>query len=103
MSVQKYKIQILNLLSKIPIGKVTTYGAIAKSLHISSPRLVGNILHHNTDPQHFPCHRVVFANGNLSTSYAFGGIKQQKERLQHEGVTFIKNRVNLVLHLHPSI
>ncbi len=86
------KQRVYNIVSKIPKGKVTTYGAIAKKLKIS-PRLVGRILHVNKDPKNIPCHRVVFADGSLSKSYAFGGMKFQRKRLEKERVKFIKNKV----------
>lgn len=88
-------LKIFNLVSKIPKGKVMTYGQIAKKLGIKSPRLVGRVLHQNIDPKNIPCHRVVFADGSLSYSYAFGGIKEQRENLEKEEVTFIKQKVNL--------
>lgn len=72
-----------------------TYGQIAKILKINSARLVGQILHQNKKPKKIPCHRVVFGDGALSKSYAFGGIKKQTEKLKKENVTFIENKVNL--------
>ncbi len=90
----KYQNEVYKIVSKIPKGKVMTYGQIAKKLKIS-PRLVGSILHANKDPKNIPCHRVVFADGSLSKSYAFGGIAKQKEKLMKEEVKFIKGKVVL--------
>ncbi len=84
--------KIYNLVGKIPEGKVITYGAIAKIVG-TSPRAVGKILHNNKNPNGVPCHRVVFGDGSLSSSYAFGGIKKQKEKLTNEGLKFLNNRV----------
>ena len=72
-----------------PRGKVATYGQIA--LHLGNrnfARVVGNILHGNPDPEHIPCHRVVNSKGQLSQSYAFGGIEAQRRLLESEGVVF---------------
>lgn len=86
---------IYALVSQIPKGKVTTYGQIAKTLKLTSPRLVGRILHANTNPQQIPCHRVVFADGKLSVAYVFGGYRKQKEILIAEGVVFKGDKVDL--------
>ncbi len=73
-----------------------TYGQVAKLARVKSPRLVGRALHLNDDPINIPCHRVVFANGSLSASYAFGGPEMQKQKLHREGVQFVENKVELV-------
>lgn len=86
---------VYKIVSSIPRGKVSTYGRIAKLASIKSPRLIGRILHNNPNPKIIPCHRVVFANGNLASEFAFGGNQEQKRRLEAEGVEFIKDKVNL--------
>lgn len=84
--------KVFDELIKIPKGKVTTYGAIAKKLGIS-PRQVGRILHSNKDPEKYPCHRVVYSDGKLSKGYKFGGLIQQMELLQMEGLKFKDDRI----------
>jgi len=79
---------VYHLVSLIPKGKVLTYGRVAEILSFKSKRLVGRILHQNKNPKKVPCHRVVFAHGTLSKSYAFGGLKEQYLRLKNEGVEF---------------
>ncbi len=81
------------IVKKIPRGYVTTYGTIARALgrpHMS--RQVGYALHKNTNPDEIPCHRVVFMDGRLASSYVFGGEKVQLEKLKAEGVKFTKNK-----------
>ena len=88
---------IQNLAKQIPIGKVATYGQLAKMA--GSPgasRAVGMIMSKNSRPENFPCHRVVASNGKL-TGYAFGGVEIKKQLLEREGVQFIGNRVDLSL------
>jgi methylated-DNA-protein-cysteine methyltransferase-like protein len=80
--------KVYELVRMIPKGRVTTYGAIAKKLHMS-PRTVGYILHLNPDGAKIPCHRVVNFKGRIAPGYAFGGKGEQKRRLKHEGVSFI--------------
>ncbi len=97
--VRSNKEKILDLVSKIKKGKVTTYGRIAKSLGIRSPRSVGKVLHHNPDPKKYPCHRVVFKDGSLAEHYAFGGKKAQMALLKSEGVGFFGEKADISSHL----
>lgn len=80
--------EILMLVTKIPKGKVTTYGAIAKKLGIPNPRVVGFALHSNKNPDIVPCHRVVNRFGKMAKGYAFGGTDIQRKLLLKEGVSF---------------
>ncbi len=93
---------VYDLLLTVPEGKVTTYGAIGKKLHIN-PRFVGRILHVNPDAPRVPCHRVVKSDGHLAGGYALGGNDGQKKRLLAEGVEFVSDdRVaagSILLHL----
>ena len=82
---------VYEYVSTIPKGHVVSYGFIAKKLHLGSPRLVGKALHENPDPNHIPCHRVIYADGRLSKNFAFGGEKAQKEKLTSEGIRFKNN------------
>ncbi len=93
---------MLDAVVAIPKGFVATYGQIAKRAGIKSPRAVGQIIHRNTDPVAVPCHRVVFADGSLSTAYAFGGASAQRARLMSEGVEFIGEKVDLALRFRRS-
>ncbi len=100
--VSKFKIKnslnerIYEVVSSIPQGKVMTYGQIAYVLNLSSPRIVGWVLHRNPDSEKTPCHRVVFADGCLSPGYAFGGWDRQYAKLKSEGVAFTQqNKVDL--------
>ena len=86
---------IYKTVSKIPKGKVSTYGNIAKYLGIMNPKIVGYALHANKNPNNVPCHRVVNIKGELSKGYVFGGPKIQKELLIGEGVIFKNSKVNL--------
>jgi methylated-DNA-protein-cysteine methyltransferase related protein len=95
-----YRQQVYDLLRTIPKGKVTTYGRIAKKLSMPTPRLVGKILHMNTNPESYPCHRVVFSDGSLAKGYVFGGEGKQREILEREGILFTENKVHLTAHLH---
>jgi methylated-DNA-protein-cysteine methyltransferase related protein len=86
--------QVYRVTQTIPSGKVTTYGAIARVLGTRDARLVGFALHANRSDD-VPCHRVVNREGKLAANYAFNGAVEQQRRLEAEGVTVIKGRVNL--------
>ena len=81
--------KIYDLVSKVPKGKVTTYGALSKLVGVN-PRVVGFALHANRDPKNIPCHRVINSKGMISSGYAFGGPDIQKQMLIKEGVIFSK-------------
>lgn len=84
--------------TKIPRGKVATYGQIAALAgNPKAARAVGMLMARNRDPRHVPCHRVVGAGGML-VGYAFRGIEAKREKLAHEGVTFHGGRVAMPLH-----
>lgn len=90
------KERVFEFLLTIPKGKVVTYGQIAEYLgNKRAARAVGNILHHNPDENKYPCYKVVDSKGNLSKSFAFGGIENQKKKLETEGIEVNKNKVDL--------
>ncbi len=78
---------VYELLKKIPAGKVTTYGDLAKALgNPSASRIVGKILGQNPNPIQVPCHRVIMSNGKLG-GYAYGTAKK-RGLLENEGLSF---------------
>jgi methylated-DNA-[protein]-cysteine S-methyltransferase len=82
------------LCARIPAGKVSTYGQIAKHLGSSrAARAVGNALNKNPYAPQVPCHRVVGSTGDL-TGFA-GGLAKKKKLLEEEGVEFKGQRVRL--------
>lgn len=83
---------VYDVVRKIPMGKVTTYGAIAAMTGFPKrARYVGYALHVNPEPYVIPCHRVVNRFGELSGAFAFGGIDVQERLLLSEGVE-VRNR-----------
>jgi methylated-DNA-[protein]-cysteine S-methyltransferase len=78
---------VYDILCKIPEGKVSTYGDIAKALgRPGASRAIGQILNKNPDPFVIPCHRVIMSTGQLG-GYAFGK-EVKKELLEKEGLRF---------------
>ena len=81
--------KIYTVVSKIPKGKVATYGQIA--LLAGNPhwaRVVGYALHVNPEPFIIPCHRVVNREGRIAESFVFGGGDAQRVLLENEGIIF---------------
>ena len=87
--------KVYQLLKKVPKGKVTTYGALAKKLK-TSPRAVGQAMRTNPFAPKVPCHRVIRSDGSIG---GFRGrtkgktISEKIKLLRKEGVEIKKNRV----------
>lgn len=96
---QTFQNLVFLLLQQIPTGKVTTYKILAQASGIKNPRIIGTIIHKNTDPKKYPCHRVVRSDGTIVTGYAFGGQQKQIEILIKEGIVFRGKKVDLDRHL----
>jgi methylated-DNA-[protein]-cysteine S-methyltransferase len=78
---------VYDLLLKIPAGKVSTYGDLAKALgNPAASREIGRILGRNPNPITVPCHRVVMSDGKVG-GYAYGSDKKI-ELLEEEGISF---------------
>jgi methylated-DNA-[protein]-cysteine S-methyltransferase len=77
---------VYDLLLKIPAGKVSTYGDLARALgNPSASRAIGRILGENPNPIKVPCHRVVMFNGQIG-GYAYGTARK-RQLLEKEGVS----------------
>ena len=82
----------------IPAGKVSTYGKVAEAAgYPRYHRAVARLLR----GKHFdrlPWHRVVGTDGRIKTSG--NSAKEQRARLQEEGVVLQGERVDLRVFLH---
>lgn len=87
--------KVYTVTRKIPAGRITTYGAIAR--HIGSPqaaRMVGFALNSSIGISPFvPAHRVVNRNGLLTGKKFFGGQNTMKELLENEGVKIKDDKI----------
>jgi methylated-DNA-protein-cysteine methyltransferase-like protein len=97
MKKSNFSNKVYQVVQLVPIGRVVTYGQIAKKLGRSkAAQAVGRILHQNPNPKEIPCHRVINHLGRIAKNYAFGGEIAQKKQLIAEGIEFKnKNCVNL--------
>jgi O-6-methylguanine DNA methyltransferase len=90
----KFEERVWKFMEKIPRGKVTTYGLIARKLNTNAYRAVGNACRENPYAPRVPCHRVVKSDGTVG---GFGGktsgktIEKKIQMLRKEGVE-VRNR-----------
>src|ERR1700674_5791075 len=88
--------RILDTIRKIPNGKVSTYGAIARAAgYPRAPRRVAWILHRSFD---LPWQRVLGAGGEIKLRG--DSAIEQRLRLESEGVRFHGRRVDMKNHEH---
>jgi len=88
---------IYELVKKIPRGRVTTYGDIARALKVrGGARAVGHAMAGCPSGRGIPWHRVVGAGGRLLISEPHAGL--QRRLLETEGVAMTERRVNMKAH-----
>ena len=88
--------RVLSLCARVPKGRVTTYGEIARALRSKAFRAVGQALNKNTHDFvtgdcSVPCHRVVGSDGSLG-GFASGSAKK-KALLEKEGVHVCNGKI----------
>lgn len=84
-----FRTKVYEITKKIPVGKVATYGQLAKLAgHPKAARAVGLFMKTNPFAPNVPCHRVVAADGSLHGYSGKGGLPTKKKMLLSEGVKF---------------
>lgn len=92
----------LLLLRKIPKGKVTTYGALARATR-SSPRAIGQVMRRNRRSDLYPCYKVVASDGSLG---GYGGclkgnkVQKKIKLLRRDGIEVKNGRIDLKRFRH---
>ena len=82
--------KVLTVVSRIPVGRVTTYGDVAKLAgRPGAARAVGNILR-EADRPGLPYHRVIAAGGRLG---GYSSLALKRSLLAAEGLTVAPGRV----------
>lgn len=87
-----YAQKVLQCVSMVPVGYVTTYGEVAKAMG-GSPRAVGRVMAINPFPPLVPCHRVVRSDFTLGGFGLGTGTSLKWEMLQRENRGYTKSRV----------
>lgn len=87
--------KVYDVARKIPYGRVTSYGAIAKYLGTAqSARVVGWAMNDSHSQNEFvPAHRVVNRNGMLSGKHHFGNSNTMQQLLENEGIEVIDDQI----------
>ena len=87
--------KIFEMVEKVPVGKVATYGNIADMTDTPNPRIVGYALSSLNFDSDVPWHRIVNRLGEISSRDG-DGPWLQKRLLESEGIVFAKNgRINM--------
>lgn len=91
---KSYYEDVYEVVSRIPRGRVTTYGIIADYLTLGSARMVGYALRqHHAGYGYIPAHRVVNASGVLTGKNHFPYPEYMEEELIREGVKVENDKV----------
>ena len=97
MTSSKFLREVYRMTMRIPKGKVTTYGGLAKLVGSKrASRAVGNAMASNPLPLVVPCHRVVRSTlqvGNYG-SERNGRSRTKRELLAREGVQFDGEKIS---------
>jgi O-6-methylguanine DNA methyltransferase len=82
--------RVLTVVSRIPAGRVTTYGDVARLAgRPGAARAVGNIMR-QADRPGLPYHRVIAAGGKLG---GYSSLTLKRSLLVAEGLTVTPSRV----------
>jgi methylated-DNA-protein-cysteine methyltransferase-like protein len=94
--VDRYEL-IYSIVRRIPRGRVATYGQVAALAGLDGhARQVGYALHHLSEKNDVPWHRVVNARGEISPRSTGDSHELQRHLLEAEGVTLsLEGRVDL--------
>lgn len=72
-----FQLKVWRALLKIPFGKLSTYGNIAKQIgRPNASRAVGTAIGNNPISFLIPCHRVIQSNGNIG-GYMWGNTRKK--------------------------
>jgi len=87
---------VWKVVSEIPSGHVLTYGEVARLSGMPrAARRVSQALRRAPRGLNVPWHRVINSQGKISFPEDSSGWIRQKNKLEEEGVIFLKGKVNL--------
>lgn len=82
-----FKEKVIKIVNRIPYGRVTTYGTVATLAGLPrGARLVGGVLHFNSEKTNLPWHRIINRHGFISTKCLEHPKQLQKTLLEQEGI-----------------
>ena len=87
---------VWKVVSEIPSGHVLTYGEVARLSGMPrAARRVSQALRRAPRDLNVPWHRVINSQGKISFPEDSSGWQRQKDKLEEEGVVFLKGKINL--------
>ncbi len=87
--------KVIEIIQKIPAGKVATYGQIAiLAGNNKAARQISRILHSSSEKYDLPWHRVINSQGRISMKPC-EGFEMQKAMLVSEGIQIISDKIDL--------
>ena len=88
---------VYKVVQQIPRGRVTTYGTLARVLHLrGGARTAGRALAATPSGKGIPWHRVVGERGRLLIPEPYASL--QRKLLESEGVKIVEMRVDYLKH-----
>lgn len=82
-----FKEKVIEIVNKIPYGRVTTYGTVAILANFPrGAKFVGGVLHFNSEKYNLPWQRIVNRDGFISTRCPQHLKVLQKALLEQEGI-----------------
>lgn len=91
---QNFFEKVYQVVRQIPVGRVSSYGAIARSIGSpQSARMVGWAMNASHSIEDVPAHRVVNRLGLLTGKHHFDGTNLMQQLLENEGVEVIDNQI----------
>ena len=94
--------RVIEIIKRIPTGKVATYGQIATLAgNNKAARQISRILHSSSEKYDLPWHRVINSQGKISLRSG-DGLEMQKAMLESEGIQVIKDRIDLTKYKYTQ-
>lgn len=87
------KQKVLEYLQTVPKWKVTTYKNIWKIFGLH-PRAVASIMRYNTEPEKYPCYKVIASTGRISGYNTPKWISEKIEKLENDGIVIVDGKID---------
>lgn len=93
--ISSFSEQVINIIQRIPRGKVATYGQIATLAgNNRAARQISRILHSSSKKYDLPWYRVINSQGRISLRTG-EGYEMQKAMLESEDIIVSGDRIDL--------
>lgn len=92
----EFEQRVFDAICRIPRGRVTSYGLLARELGCGSAQAVGQALKRNPFAPEVPCHRVIASNlraGGFAGHRGGEEIRRKLRLLAEEGVGFVDGKL----------